>query len=156
MAEVQKAYSHTPARLDELRKAVEIVRRQEPDNPDDGRNEAASRPSRRALADRLSPEDVQMIIDLYQGGTPTKGPGRQVRDQYAQCPTAAEEAPPTTQRPPRRDWLSWVTTSDANPTTTNAPSGDAPRELGRVSGWMNVFERFDHQLGDGLGVTVQG
>jgi DNA invertase Pin-like site-specific DNA recombinase len=48
------------------------VRRQKPDNPDDGRNEAASRPSRRALADRLSPEDVKTIIDLRQGGTPTK------------------------------------------------------------------------------------
>jgi hypothetical protein len=38
--EVLKAYSHTPERLDELRKAVETLRRHE---SDDGRNEAASR-----------------------------------------------------------------------------------------------------------------
>lgn len=70
--EVLKAYSHTPERLDDLRKAVEIVHRQERDDPDDGRNQPASRPSRRTLAHRLSPDDVQTIVDLYHGGTPTK------------------------------------------------------------------------------------
>ncbi|MGH8950738.1 MAG: hypothetical protein ACRDX9_04875 [Acidimicrobiia bacterium] len=72
MVEVLKAYSHTPERLDDLRRTVEIARRQEPEHPDDGRDDAASRPSLRALADRLSPEDVQTIIDLHHGGTPTK------------------------------------------------------------------------------------
>jgi hypothetical protein len=44
--EVLKAYSHTPARLHDLQKAVEIVRRQEPnDGPNDGCNEAVSRPA---------------------------------------------------------------------------------------------------------------
>jgi hypothetical protein len=73
IVELLAAYSHTPTRLDDLRKTVDIVRRQESDDPDDGRNEAASRPSRWTLADRLSPADVQTIIDLHQGGTPTKG-----------------------------------------------------------------------------------
>lgn len=70
--EVLTAYSHTPDLFDDLRKAVEIVRRHGPDDPDDGHNEDASRPSLRTLADRLSPQDAQTITDLYHGGTPTK------------------------------------------------------------------------------------
>ncbi|HEU0087976.1 MAG TPA: hypothetical protein VFQ77_10045 [Pseudonocardiaceae bacterium] len=70
--EALKAYSHTPAQLDDLRKTVEVMRGQRPGDPDDTRNETASRPTRWALADRLSPEDVQAIIDLYREGTVAK------------------------------------------------------------------------------------
>lgn len=66
--EVLKPYSHTRERLDDLLRAVETARRQQPDEPDDTRNEAASRPRQWAVSDRLSPENVGMIIDLYQGG----------------------------------------------------------------------------------------
>jgi DNA-directed RNA polymerase specialized sigma24 family protein len=66
--EVLKAYSHTPERLDHLRKAVDITRAQGPGEPDDTRNEAASRPHLWAMSDRLSHEDAQTIIDLYRGG----------------------------------------------------------------------------------------
>jgi DNA-directed RNA polymerase specialized sigma24 family protein len=70
--EVLTAYSHTSDLLDDLQKAVEIVRRHGPDDPDDGHNEDASRPSLRTLADRLSPQNAQTITDLYHGGTSTK------------------------------------------------------------------------------------
>ncbi len=65
-------YSHTPGRLDDLRKVVEIVRTQSPDEPDHTRNVAASRPRQWAMSDRLSPEDVRFIIDLYREGVIAK------------------------------------------------------------------------------------
>ena len=70
--ELLTAYSHTPERLDDLRKAVEIVRRQEADEPDAERNEDASRPRQWSMADRLSPEEVQTIINRYRTGTIAK------------------------------------------------------------------------------------
>ena len=70
--EVLTAYSHTPERLDDLRKAAEIVRGQRPDEPDEERNEQASRPRQWSLADRLSPDEVQTIINRYRAGTTAK------------------------------------------------------------------------------------
>ena len=64
--EVLKAYSH-PAQLHDLRKIWEVVHDGQPDEPDD-RNEAASRRSQWSMVDRLSPADVQAIIDAYHAG----------------------------------------------------------------------------------------
>ena len=66
--DVLTAYSHTPARPDDLQKTWQVVHSQRPGEPDEGRNEAASQPRRWAMSDRLSPDKVQTIIDLYQGG----------------------------------------------------------------------------------------
>lgn len=66
--EVLEAYSHTPERLDDLPKAVEIVRRQ-------GRMTLATAATRLRQSraggrwqTELSHEDVQTIIDLYRAG----------------------------------------------------------------------------------------
>jgi hypothetical protein len=44
LVEVLTAYSHTPARLDDLQKTWQVVHSQWPGEPEEGRNEAASRP----------------------------------------------------------------------------------------------------------------
>jgi hypothetical protein len=61
--ELLTAYSHTSARLYDLQKARQVLRRQRSDEADDERNEEVSRPRQWSMSDRLSLEDVQTIID---------------------------------------------------------------------------------------------
>lgn len=70
--EVLTAYSHTPERLHDLQKAVEVICRQRPDEAHAERNEDASRPRQWSMSDRLSPDEVQTIIDLYRAGSIAK------------------------------------------------------------------------------------
>lgn len=49
-----------------------MLRRQRPDEPDEERNEDASRPRQWSMSDRLSPDEVQTLIDLYRTGTIAK------------------------------------------------------------------------------------
>jgi len=72
IVEVLKAYSHIPSRLYDLRKTWEVVHGQLPDEHDEDRNEEASRPRQWSMTDRLSPRDVQAIIDQYHAGTIAK------------------------------------------------------------------------------------
>jgi hypothetical protein len=159
--EVLKAYSHTPERLYDLRKAVEIARRQEPDAPDDDRNEAASRPSRRTLADRLSPEDVQMIIDLRKGGTPTKELAAKfgISTRSVRRLLHKHDA-----RPSDRDQLNWPASPrtykhhDLGPTqvSISALRGMSGRCV-RKGGWLSYVAPFRRDRGAaGFEVLVTG
>jgi DNA-directed RNA polymerase specialized sigma24 family protein len=66
IVEVLKAYSHTPDQLYDLRKAREVVRGDASNEPDDPQ---PPQPRPWSMADRLSPEDVQAMIEKYHAGT---------------------------------------------------------------------------------------
>jgi hypothetical protein len=66
--EVLKPYSHTRDMLTDLRKAREVVYRQVSAEP----REQPPRPLSGPVANRLSPEDVQAIIERYHSGTIAK------------------------------------------------------------------------------------
>lgn len=48
------------------------MHRQRPDQPDDERNQEASRPCLWSVTDRLPSDDVKTIIDLHHAGTTGK------------------------------------------------------------------------------------
>jgi len=69
MVELLKRYSHSPELLYDLRTTWRVVTEKDsgPDEPD-----TTERPRLRRITDRLSPDDIQSVIELHQAGISKK------------------------------------------------------------------------------------